>query len=103
MYSFMFSAFVTIADYDGRAGKQTESEILNNQSDGGGGGAQFVKCDVRNWADQVSVFEAAVQNSPSKSCDIVIANAGIVGADDLFTLQGRFSIPRQPSSSNMMR
>lgn len=64
------------------------SEILNDASDGYSGRVQFIKCDVRDWADQVSVFEAAVQNSPSKSCDIVIANAGIVGADDLFTLQG---------------
>lgn len=53
-----------------------------------GSHAQFVKCDVRVWEDQVAVFEAAVQNSPSKSCDIVVANAGVVGADDLFTLQG---------------
>lgn len=51
--------------------------------------AQFVKCDVRIWDDQVRVFEAAVQNSPHKSCDIVIANAGIVGQDDLYTLQGK--------------
>lgn len=54
--------------------------------------AQFVKCDVRNWDDQVSVFEAAVQNSPHKSCDIVIANAGIVGADNLYDLQGKTTL-----------
>lgn len=52
--------------------------------------AQFVKCDVRNWDDQVRMFEAAVSSSPHKSCDIVIANAGIVGADDLYQLQGEF-------------
>jgi NAD(P)-dependent dehydrogenase (short-subunit alcohol dehydrogenase family) len=50
---------------------------------------QFVKCDVRNWEHQISVFEAAVQRSPSKTCDVVIANAGIVGADDIFNLQGK--------------
>jgi NAD(P)-dependent dehydrogenase (short-subunit alcohol dehydrogenase family) len=49
---------------------------------------QFVKCDVRSWEDQVSVFEAAVHGSPHKSCDIVIANAGIIGKDDLYELQG---------------
>lgn len=50
--------------------------------------AQFVKCDVRNWDDQVLMFEMAIKNSPHNSCDIVIANAGVVGKDDMFTLQG---------------
>jgi hypothetical protein len=36
------------------------------------------------------MFEAAVSSSPHKSCDVVIANAGIVGADDLYQLQGEF-------------
>lgn len=43
---------------------------------------------MRNWDDQVSVFEAAVKNSPEKSCDVVIANAGIVGKDDVYLLEG---------------
>ena len=40
---------------------------------------QFIPCDVREWDQQVQLFEAAVQNSPRKSCDTVIANAGIWG------------------------
>ena len=48
-----------------------------------------MKCDVRSWDDQVKVFEAAIRSSPYKSCDVVIANAGIVGVDDLYTFQGR--------------
>jgi NAD(P)-dependent dehydrogenase (short-subunit alcohol dehydrogenase family) len=51
--------------------------------------AQFVKCDVRNWDDQVAVFEAAVANSPDKSCDIVISNAGIIVPDDMFKFDGK--------------
>ncbi|KAM6521738.1 hypothetical protein FALCPG4_011444 [Fusarium falciforme] len=82
-------AYVTIADYDSKAGEKTASELSS--------GAQFVKCDVRVWEDQVSVFEAAVQNTPSKSCDIVVANAGVVGADDLFTLQEPSSRPKKPN------
>ncbi|KAJ3530540.1 hypothetical protein NM208_g9282 [Fusarium decemcellulare] len=81
-------SYVTIADYDERAGKQASSELSSN--------GQFVKCDVRVWEDQVSVFEAAVKNSPSKSCDIVVANAGVIGADDLFTLQDASSEPERP-------
>lgn len=45
---------------------------------------QFVHCDVRSWQDQVNVFKQAIGNSPSKSVDIVIANAGISGADQVF-------------------
>jgi hypothetical protein len=30
-----------------------------------------------------------MQNSPQKSCDIVIANAGVVGQDDMSTLEGK--------------
>jgi NAD(P)-dependent dehydrogenase (short-subunit alcohol dehydrogenase family) len=52
--------------------------------------AQFVKCDVRDGDQQVALCEAAATNSPHKSCDIVIANAGIVGADDVYSLQGSF-------------
>ncbi|VUC23914.1 unnamed protein product [Clonostachys rosea] len=73
-------SFVTIADYDEVAGKKTAAEL--------GGSAQFVKCDVRDWSQQVAVFEAAVRNSPDRSCDIVIANAGVVGVDSLLNFQG---------------
>ena len=52
--------------------------------------AQFVKCNITSWDDQVAMFEAAIENSPHKSCDIVIANAGISRAsgDDLWPLDG---------------
>ncbi|KAH7234545.1 short chain dehydrogenase reductase [Fusarium solani] len=81
-------AFVTIGDYDEVKGKATAAELSPN--------AQFVKCDVRNWDDQVAVFEAAVSSSPSKSVDVVIANAGVVGADDLFKLQEPDGPPVKP-------
>ncbi|KAL2844101.1 hypothetical protein BJY01DRAFT_248345 [Aspergillus pseudoustus] len=43
--------------------------------------AVFVKCDVSIWEEQVAVFQSAVQRSPSKKIDIVVANAGIAGPD----------------------
>ena len=49
----------------------------------------FCKCDVLNWDDQVAMFKAAVANSPSKSCDVVIANAGVAGQDGLAKLDGK--------------
>lgn len=51
----------------------------------------FVQCDVRNWNDQVAVFEAAISSSPEKSIDLVIANAGIIGQDDIFSVDGKSS------------
>jgi len=84
-------AYVTIADFDEAAGKRTALELS--------GRAQFVKCDVRNWEDQVSVFEAAIRNSPSQTCDVVIANAGIVGVDDIFNLQDPAQSPVKPNLS----
>ena len=47
---------------------------------------QFVCCDVREWKEQLSVFKAAIENSPHKSIDIVVANAGIARKDEVFQL-----------------
>lgn len=49
---------------------------------------QFVKCDTRDWDEQVNMFKMAKVNSPAKSCDIVIANAGISGPDEIFASSG---------------
>ncbi|OAG36492.1 hypothetical protein AYO21_09299 [Fonsecaea monophora] len=62
-------SYVTIADVNEKLGAETVAEMGEN--------SQFIKCDVTNWDDQVRAFEAASKNSPYKSCDIVIANAGI--------------------------
>jgi len=46
--------------------------------------AAFVKCDTRVWSDQVTLFKTAIARSPSRSVDIVLANAGISGLDNMF-------------------
>jgi NAD(P)-dependent dehydrogenase (short-subunit alcohol dehydrogenase family) len=51
-----------------------------------------VKCDVTSWKDQLAVFKAAIANSPHKSIDIVIANAGIAGNDPVFEQGKMFQI-----------
>ncbi|KAH7134490.1 short chain dehydrogenase reductase [Dactylonectria estremocensis] len=79
-------AFVTIGDYDEAAGSSAEQELSPN--------AAYVKCDVRDWDQQVALFRTALESSPHKSIDIVIANAGIVGADDFNTQQDDF--PSKP-------
>ena len=55
--------------------------------------SQFVKCDILQWEDQVTMFEEARNKSPNKSIDIVIANAGIGRGtgDSLFKLDGELS------------
>lgn len=40
-----------------------------------------------NWDQQLAGFKAAVNNSPTKSIDIVVANAGIGGRIDLHELE----------------
>jgi hypothetical protein len=65
--------------YSSPAQTQTES---NN--------AQFVSIDVRSWDDQVLLFETAMENSPSRSIDIAIADAGVAADDDkLCRLDGK--------------
>ncbi|KAJ5983094.1 hypothetical protein N7481_005193 [Penicillium waksmanii] len=85
-----YRAYVTIADLNEERGKQVAQELGRN--------AQFVKCNITSWDDQVDMFEAAIKNSPHKSCDIVIANAGISRAsgDDLWPLDDPNSPPVKP-------
>lgn len=46
---------------------------------------KFIRCDVTNWDDQVELFKTALDISPNKSIDYVLANAGILGTDDILT------------------
>jgi len=80
---------VTIADVDKVNGARLASELS--------GKAQFVECNVTIWEDQVNVFELAKVNSPHKSCDIVIANAGISGPDPFFALDDISKPPVKPN------
>jgi NAD(P)-dependent dehydrogenase (short-subunit alcohol dehydrogenase family) len=78
-------AFVTFGDLHPR-GAEIEEELNVD-----GEKAAFVKCDIRNWEDQVKLFETAKSKSPSNSVDVVIANAGISrsSGDSLWTLDGK--------------
>ncbi|EGP83767.1 uncharacterized protein MYCGRDRAFT_76101 [Zymoseptoria tritici IPO323] len=44
----------------------------------------FVPCNVTVWTDQVKLFKTALEMSPSKTIDIVFANAGLAKHDDLY-------------------
>ncbi|PMD37857.1 short chain dehydrogenase/ reductase [Hyaloscypha variabilis F] len=84
-------AFVTIGDNNVSRGEEIAKELGLN--------AQFIKCDILSWDDQVSMFEAAQNNSPHKSVDIVIANAGIGRGtgDSLFKLDDCNGPPVKPA------
>lgn len=81
-------AFVTIVDFNPQAGATAEAELAPN--------AVFVQCDVRKWDDLVAAFETAVASSPRHSVDVVIANAGTIGADDIYTLEDPALPPVKP-------
>lgn len=86
-------AFVTFGDLNTSASEKIASELGPN--------VQFVKCDVTSWSDQVSMFKAAVTASPAKSCDIVVANAGIARDDDIFAFNEDSEEPVEPDLSIM--
>ncbi|PGH06780.1 hypothetical protein GX51_02221 [Blastomyces parvus] len=84
-------AYVTFGDVNEEAGLKLAAELA--------GKAQFVRCDVRSWEEQLCLFETAVTNSPNKSCDIVIANAGIPGPDGLFADEDPSLPPTKPDTT----
>lgn len=42
----------------------------------------FVPCNVMTWNDQLSLFKTALSKSPSKTIDVVFANAGMNKLDE---------------------
>lgn len=82
-------AFVTIVDFNPEAGASAEKELAPN--------AVFMQCDVRKWEDLVAAFEKAVEASPRHSLDVVISNAGTIGADDVYTLDDPTGPPVKPN------
>ncbi|KAJ9652505.1 hypothetical protein H2198_008253 [Neophaeococcomyces mojaviensis] len=85
-------AFVTFGDMHPR-GADLEKELNTH-----GEKAAFVKCDIRNWDDQVKLFETAERKSPNNSVDVVIANAGISrsSGDSLWVLDDPNAPPVKP-------
>ncbi|CAK7234690.1 hypothetical protein SBRCBS47491_009034 [Sporothrix bragantina] len=81
-------AFVTIVDFNKEAGEAAEKSLAPN--------AVFSQCDVREWDDLVAAFETALAKSPQHSVDVVITNAGIIGRDDMYTLDDPAGPPKKP-------
>ncbi|KAJ4322126.1 hypothetical protein N0V84_004961 [Fusarium piperis] len=86
-------AYVTFADVNEQRGRSIEADLNVD-----GRKCLFVKCDVRDWDQQKTVFEEAKRNSPSRSVDIVLANAGISrsSGDSLWNLDDPDGEPTKP-------
>lgn len=69
-------AFVTFSDIAIDLGEKLLEEL--------GGRCAFVPGNVLDWQDQLRMFKTALESSPSRTIDIVIANAGVSGQDDVF-------------------
>ena len=53
---------------------------------------KFVRCDVTNWDDQVTLFRTAASMTSSGEIDHVVANAGIAVDDEVFSYDGTSSV-----------
>jgi NAD(P)-dependent dehydrogenase (short-subunit alcohol dehydrogenase family) len=71
-------ASIVVADIDEKKGTKAVDEVRTKTSNPH---IHFVRCDVRNWKDQVKLFRAAVELSPHGGIDIVVANAGVAGPE----------------------
>ncbi|KAF7185156.1 5'-hydroxyaverantin dehydrogenase [Pseudocercospora fuligena] len=88
---------VVIADINEANASSLQAEL------GGPENVVFVKCDVREWKDQVDAFRAALKLGNGK-IDIVINNAGVGPPDDIFAGPEDDSLdePLEPAM-NLMR
>lgn len=85
---YVNSAYVTIGDLNDTAGQAIAAASK--------GRVQFVHCDVTSFPSQVSLFKAAIANSPHHKIDVVVANAGIAANDPLLALDPPGSEPTMP-------
>lgn len=69
-------AFVTFGDVADDRSKSLVEAVGEDK-------VTFVHCNVLSWSDQLHLFKTALEKSPSKTIDIVVANAGISPHDDI--------------------
>ena len=75
-------ATVCVGDLDTAKGEKLEAELQ---------GLKFAKCDTTNWNDQLQMFKEAALLSPSGRISYVVANAGIIRSDEVFSNAGMSS------------
>ncbi|KAK9319074.1 hypothetical protein V1517DRAFT_75499 [Lipomyces orientalis] len=83
---------VCIGDLDAAKGKILEAELP---------GIKFIECDITKWDDQVRLFREAVSFSPTGKIAYVVANAGIIRQDDVFSYSVKNQEPSKPDLSTI--
>jgi len=73
-------ASVCIGDLNATAGTKLAAEFS--------GQATFVECNTTSWDDQTRLFREAVAFSPTGKIHYVVANAGIIRPDGVFSYAG---------------
>ena len=82
---------VIIGDLDTTAGQKLASSRPNQLC--------IVKCDVTSWSDQLNLFRSAAAFSPTGKIHYVIANAGIIRPDTVFSYEA--DEPTEPELSTI--
>lgn len=72
-------ATIVIGDINEELSQKLVAEV---RKDTGNEDVHFVHCNVCDWLSQVRFFKEAARLSPHGGIDMVVANAGIAGADD---------------------
>jgi NAD(P)-dependent dehydrogenase (short-subunit alcohol dehydrogenase family) len=86
-------SIVIVGDLDDAGGKALVSEFPHK--------VHFVRCNVTSWEDQANLFEEAVASSPTGKIHYVVANAGIIRPDDVFSYSGENKKPMKPELSTI--
>ena len=83
-------AYVTIGDLGVDGGERLVARFPER--------AHFVKRNVTSWDDQTQVFREAEPLSPTNRVQFVVANTGIIRADEVFAYSEE---PSEPESSTI--
>ncbi|KAK9357456.1 hypothetical protein V1504DRAFT_442807 [Lipomyces starkeyi] len=75
---------VCIGDRDVAGGKKLVAELH--------GRTKFIECDAAKWDDQDRLFREAASFSPTGKIAYVVANAGIIRQDDVFSYSVKLSL-----------
>lgn len=78
----LHGATVIVGDINVRGAEKLVAEV---RAETGKENVHFVECNVCDWLSQVNFFKQAVRLSGHGGIDMVVANAGIAGADDFET------------------
>ena len=91
------SARVCVGDLDVAKGQALEAEFegyvlsihtFREMLTFGLRNVKFVKCNVLDWENQLQLFREAAAFAPNGKISYVIANAGIITEDEVFSFAG---------------